>query len=392
MPWHQADTMSERVQFVVSALVGQQSFSSLCRAFGISRQCGYRWLARYQVGSSFTALVDHSRAPLSSPNKTAPELEARVIALRTSHGWGAKKLRVLLLREGIDLSIATVNRILRRNGLILRQEAHQPALGHFERPNANDLWQMDFKGRFPILEGHCYTLSILDDHSRFALGLYPLLSTRAGETYACLVDLMQTYGVPKAILMDHGTPWWNTNASDGLSWLSVQLMKQDIRLYFSGFRHPQTQGKVEALHRSIGRAFVHHGRPRTLAEANDFCTHFITEYNYIRPHEGIGMDVPTSRYQPSSQPWRSEPPEWDYPAHMQVIRLNEQGSLSYRGQRYFVAKPLANERVAIQELAGKLLVQYRQKYVREVDLATSTTRAFTTPDRDGVYLDVSTMY
>jgi transposase InsO family protein len=380
--------MSERIRFVAAAQAQQQSFSSLCRAFGISRQCGYRWLARYQAGNSFTALSERSRAPLSSPNKTAAEIGARVIALRREYGWGAKKLHVLLARYGIDVSIATINRILRRNGLMLRQDAHQPALSRFEKPKANDLWQIDFKGRFRIAEGYCYTLSILDDHSRFALGLYPLLSTGAQDTYACIVDTLQRYGVPQALLMDHGTPWWNTNASDGLSWLTVQLMKQNIRLHFSGFRHPQTQGKVEALHRTLGRAFAHQGRPSTLAQAGDFYAHFIVEYNQVRPHEGIDMDVPANRYAPSPKPFAAQPADWPYPAPLQVVRLNSQGSFTFRGKRHFVAKPLANECVAFQELAGKLLVQYRHNYVREIDLATGNTRAFSSPDRDGVYLEV----
>jgi transposase InsO family protein len=388
MPWKETSVMSERIRFVVSALAGQQSFSSLCRAFGISRQCGYCWLARYQAGDSFTGLSDRSRVPLSSPNKTAPQIELRVVALRQEYGWGAKKLQVLLSRDGIDLSIATLNRILRRNGLMLRQDAHQPALSRFEKPNPNDLWQIDFKGRFRVAEGHCYTLSILDDHSRFVLGLYPLLSTGAQGTYTCIVDTMHKYGVPKAILLDHGTPWWNTNASDGLSWLAVQLMRQDIGLHFSGFRHPQTQGKVEALHRTIGRAFAHQGIPSTLAQAGVFFEHFVSEYNYVRPHEGIDMDVPTNRYQPSSKPFNAEPPDNQYPDYLTVTRLNEQGSLTLRGKRYFVAKPLANERVAYQEVAGKLLVQYRHTYVREIDLATGTTHAFSRPDRDGTYLVV----
>ena len=388
MPWKETDVMTERIKFVELALGGNQSFASLCRAFGISRQCGYRWLARYHAVNSFTGLKEHSRAPLSSPNKTAPETEARVVALRQQYYWGAKKLHVLLRREGLDVRIATINRILRRNGLMLRRDTHQPALGHFERPNPNDLWQIDFKGRFRIAEGHCYTLSILDDHSRFALGLYPLLSTAAEDTYACLVRTMQTYGVPEAILMDHGTPWWNTNSSDGLSWLAVQLMKQGVRLYFSGFRHPQTQGKVEALHRTIGRSFARQGTPTTLAEAGDFFARFILEYNHVRPHEGIGMDVPAQRYRPSSRPFQDEPPEWEYGSDLHVTRLNEQGSLTYRGKRYFAARPLANEHVAYEEVAGKLLVQYRGRYVREIDLATRTTRGFSTPNRDGVYLDV----
>lgn len=386
MPWVETSVMSERIRFVAAALKGAQSFASLCREYGISRPCGYRWLARYTDGNSFTALVDRSRAPLSSPNKTDSEVEARVIALRRGYGWGAKKLHVLLSQDGIAISIPTINRILRRNGLMLRQDAHQPAVSRFEKIGPNELWQMDFKGRFPIAEGHCYPLSILDDHSRYALGLYPLLSTGAEETYASIVDTMHKYGVPQAILVDHGTPWWNTNASDGLSWLAVQLMKQDIRLCFSGFRHPQTQGKVEAFHRTMGRAFAHHGLPHSQAEAGAFFAQWTEEYNHLRPHEGIGMDVPAKRYLPSAKPFASQPPEWSYPEDLHVACLNSQGSLTFRGKRYYVAKPLANESVAFQQLEGKLLVQYRCQYVREIDLATGTTRPFSSPERDGRYL------
>ncbi len=41
----------------------------------------------------------------------------------------------------------------------------------FEREKANDLWQMDFKGHFPLIARRCHPLTILDDHSRFALAL-----------------------------------------------------------------------------------------------------------------------------------------------------------------------------------------------------------------------------
>ena len=48
--------------------------------------------------------------------------------------------------------------------------------------------------------------------------------------------------------MDHGTPWWNMQAAAGWTWLTVWLMKQGIELHWSGYRHPQTQGKVERFH------------------------------------------------------------------------------------------------------------------------------------------------
>src|SRR5690349_18309404 len=61
-------------------------------------------------------------------------------------------------------------------------------------------------------------------------------------------------GVPQAMLMDHGSPWWSELAPLGATNLSLWLMRQGIRLHWSGYRHPQNQGKVERFHGSLERA------------------------------------------------------------------------------------------------------------------------------------------
>jgi len=56
------------------------------------------------------------------------------------------------------------------------------------------------------------------------------------------------------MLMDHGIPWWSEQSPSGATRLTVWLMKQGIRLHWSGYRHPQTQGKVERFHGALQRA------------------------------------------------------------------------------------------------------------------------------------------
>ena len=155
MPWKRSDVMEERIKFIVCALEEGANLSALCREFGISRPTGYRWLKRFQEVGSLSAVGELSRRPHHVPGRTSTELEERVILLRIQYNWGAKKLRVLLLREGIDLKVATINRIIKRNGLIDPRDSHRPALKRFERESPNELWQMDFKGDYKLSRGRC---------------------------------------------------------------------------------------------------------------------------------------------------------------------------------------------------------------------------------------------
>src|SRR5208283_3141853 len=153
-----------------------------------------------------------------------------------------------------------------------------------------------------------------DDHSRYLLGLF-LLAEPSGElTLRCLRRVFEPYGLPEAMLMDHGVPWWSNSNGHGLTQLSVALLKQGIRLYFSGVRHPQTQGKVERLHRTLEQA--------------------------------LERAVPAARYRPSPRPYLDPAPRWEYESGSDVRRIDHKGCLAQGGQRLFVCEALAGEEVA----------------------------------------------
>jgi transposase InsO family protein len=300
-------------------------------------------------------------------------VEDRVLELRRQHGWGARKLQVLLGREGIGVAPATVNRILKRRGAIGVSDP-TPALGkRFEREAPNELWQMDFKGIKEVwfrLYGKVYPLTILDDHSRFVTGLFALAAPDAEGVNRCLRAVFDQVGLPDAMLMDHGTPWWNHSNGYGLTQLSVDLMKQNIRLYFGAIRHPQTQGKVERLHRTLEEALAHATAQKRFPGWPEFLQEFREEYNQLRPHEALDLQVPAARYQRSPRCWNPSPPSWDYGPAAVVSGLNSQGSLLYEGRRYYVCRALAGEEVALDLLENRLLVRYRRTWMREIDLGS----------------------
>jgi len=375
MPWREQSVMEARVGFLVRAASGKENFSALCREYGISRSTGYERLGRYRAtGSILEAAADLSRRPHRSPSRTAEVVEKQVEEIRRKEGWGARIIEELLRQKGIDLGAATVHRILKRRGLLNPKECHKPALKRFERKSPNELWQMDFKGYYRFSGGICYPLSILDDHSRYLVGLYALPYERSELVKSHLVMTFERFGMPKSMLLDHGTLWWGTNSALGLTWLSVWLLKQDIDLIFCAVRHPQTQGKIERLHRTMASSVRHKGKPDDLEGWQEFCDSFRDTYNRVRPHEALSMRVPESCYRPSSREYNPHPPECTYPSGSDVRRLNSQGMVEYSGRRYFVCEALSGERVAIERIENLLLVRYRKGYVREINLENDKTR------------------
>ena len=380
MPWRVKDAMEQRVEFVIRAVQGGEPISGLCREYGVSRPTGHQWVRRYREVGSVQGLGERSRRPRQSPTQTPVEQEDRVVELRRQYSWGAKKLVKLLAKEGIALPVVTVNRILKRRGLQMAEECPRPATQRFQREAPNQLWQMDFKGPWTVTEGSCFPLSILDDHSRYLVGLHALTGTGGAGAWQGLTQTFETYGVPEGMLMDHGTPWWSMTNGHGLTKFAVDLIRQGIRLHYSGIRHPQTQGKIERMHRSLKHRIYGWGRPRTLAESVEKLAAFRTEYNQVRPHEALGMEVPARHYQPSPRAYNPQPREWEYESGMTVKALNSEGFLEYQQRRYFVSEALAEQPVAAQRLENKLLVKYRHLWIREIDILSGRTSALVLPD------------
>src|SRR5271169_197036 len=119
MAWGAKQVSERRMQFVVRADSGREEMKALCREFEISRPTGYAWLKRYRDCEQLQQLGERSRRPVHSPQGTAEAVQQRLVELRQQYPeWGARKLVVLLEREGVRLPRIAAHRILRRRGLI----------------------------------------------------------------------------------------------------------------------------------------------------------------------------------------------------------------------------------------------------------------------------------
>jgi transposase InsO family protein len=374
MPWKVANVMDQRIAFVIEATQPEVNLSKVCRKFDISRRTGYKWLMRYAEAGSVTGLKERSRRPRHSPGQTPEAIEDEIVALRKAHSWGGRKLQVLLARKGVVAPEVTINRILKRRGLV-NPEAHpSPAPGRFQREECNQLWQMDFKGEYPVIEGKVYPLVVLDDHSRYLMGLWPLAHPDAVSTKAALETLFREQGMPEAMLMDHGTPWWGNSNFYGLTGLSVWIMRQGTRLLFSRIGHPQTQGKTERQNRSLKERTAHEGLPADRSAWHEWADRYREEYNHLRPHEALEMRTPGEVWQPVNlRPYQEQPPAWDY-GEGNVGRIDALGMLSWAGRRYFVCEALVGEWVRVDAVADSLVVTFCNTTLREINLRTGQSR------------------
>jgi hypothetical protein len=144
-------------------------------------------------------------------------------------------------------------------------------------------------------------------------------------------------------------------------------MRQGIRLHFSGYRHPQTQGKVERFHRSMAATMKRRGFPSP-EQRQDWLDRFRHEYNHLRPHEALGMRTPATVWKKSVRAYQPHPPAWEYPPGSQLKKIAAQGQIFLEGRRWEISRALAGEWVQLERIEHRVLVYYCRSLVRELDL------------------------
>ncbi len=366
--------MSLRDEFVTLASQEGANIRELCRRYQISAKTGYKWLGRFRA-DGVGGLADRSRRPLASPARTPEPVEAAILALRAAHPtWGGRKLHHALRAQGMvqlaDVPApSTITAILARHGQLAPVAARVRPWRRFEHAAPNDLWQVDFMGHRPLAQGRVHPLTILDDHSRFALGLVACACERQEVVQAHLTACFRRYGLPHAILTDNGPPW-GTSGAGGLTALEAWLLRLGIEPWHGRAYHPQTQGKVERFHRTIAaEAFGPHPFPN-LAAAQTAFDAFRHGYNHDRPHVALADAVPLARYQASSRPFPETLPPIAYGPDDRVRRVRAQGAISFQNRSWFVGSGLVGFDVAVRPTTDDAVwaVVFCQREVARLDL------------------------
>jgi len=374
MPWKVSSQVSERLEFVLLASNPAANIRQLCRQFGISPTTAYKWRERFLSDGS-PALHGQSRRPHHSPLKTSAALERAILELRLKHpAWGGRKLRARLIALAHQKvpSASTITAILHRHQLIDPTAAprHRP-FTRFEHQQANDLWQMDFKGDFALGRGRCYPLTVLDDHSRFSLGVIACADQRTATTQLALTSIFRRYGLPWRMTMDNGRPWAVYRGGRSCyTEFSVWLIRLGVRVSHSRPHHPQTQGKDERFHRTLGVELLRDQLWPSHEACQEAFDLWRETYNLIRPHEALKMAVPASRYEVSQRCFPESLPAIEYGAGEVVRKVGERGQVKYQQRKFFVGAAFGGLEVALRPTIrdGLMEVYFCHQRVGTIDL------------------------
>lgn len=371
MPWKETNVLDSRLQFIALYLQETMSFSDLCRSFGISRTTGYKFVERYESRGP-SGLDDMPRVAYSHPNATDASLQERIVALRSEHpNWGPRKLRAILMRQTPEQhcpAASTIGDLLKSRGLVAsrrRRKAHAtPSYGLTNPDGPNDVWTADFKGQFKLVDSQmCYPLTICDRYSRMLLKCQALPNTSIESAKPVWVATFREYGLPRIIRTDNGAPFSSIGIG-GLSRLSAWWIRLGIIPERIAPANPQQNGSHENMHRALKADVARHPQANIKLQqaAHD---KFVNDYNYLRPHEAIGMRVPADLHAPSSRPYPLILPELQYPSDYAIRQVRTNGVIKWRSELIFVSEILIGEPVGICPLDDR----YRAIYYGPVPLA-----------------------
>lgn len=298
-----SDWPRERVASVVrrrrSALRRLESgvtASAICADLGCSRASLYRWRSRY-ARDGLAGLLDQPRRGRAS--SVPPIVERLVITVRLLSYWNSRRLAAEFRRRQIwPLSHGQVDRIVSRSGTHRPSYARQPG-PRYERAAPNELWHIDMKGPFYFAgthrRGSCHFAGLVDDHSRYLLGIRAVPTREALPILELLAEAVELCGVPHELMTDNGTPFVAVVRSM-LSRFQRSLAELRVRHIRTQIDTPWTNGKIEAFWNTLQAEVLDRQHLTDLAAAEAAVQAYAGYYNLHRLHGELDWHTPAERF------------------------------------------------------------------------------------------------
>jgi transposase InsO family protein len=279
--------------------------SVFCKTVGVAPQTLGAWKRRYEAeGPKGLELRGLGRPKGSGAGSTlpGPVKEAITATKRRFPTFGLRKVKDYLSRFlGLRVSEGGVAKVIRETPDIpapvapkRKQRRRHAIVRTFERARPGALWQTDITS-FLLRRHHrrVFLTVFLDDHSRFIAAWALKSQARSDLVTDCVLDGIQKYGKPVEVLTDQGPQYFSWR---GKSRFQKLLVKEGIKHVVARSHHPQTVGKTERLWKTIAAEFWDRAHPEELEEARERLGHWVSFYNFFRPHQSLKGMTPADRF------------------------------------------------------------------------------------------------
>ena len=261
-----------------------QSIRQVAKYFGFNPSTVCRWVKRAPKGSFYELSTRVSR-PINHPNETDWRIKKKIVGLRLkTKGRCSEVIHRMLLNDGVEVSLNTVKRTLRKHGLIKPRspwKKYHLSGGRPEAVNPGDLVQVDTI-HLPINpKERIYVYTLIDVNSRWAYA-YATKRISGGETLKFVRQARRKVSFDfHCVQSDHG-PEFSRYFTH-----MVKTRHRHIRV-----RKPNDNAHIERFNRTIQNELLDR-LPRDVKVINGHLKEYLRYYNQERLHLGINLQTPS---------------------------------------------------------------------------------------------------
>lgn len=265
------------------------STRKVARHLGFSQGAVVQWLKRAPTDLRAHVILTRSSRPHHHPQELSAELVRMIIAYRHQYQRDAFFIHHLLQKGGMAVSLSSVKRTLKRNGLTKfsrwkKWHTYPPR----PLPKAAGILVETDTVHDGVPERRLYLYTLLDVFSRWAYAV-PVhhINTHASLRFVEAAQAASPFRF-QTLQSDHG--------SEFSKWFTKRVMERGMAHRHSRVRTPNDNAHLERWNRTIQEECIAR-IPRSLMSWRKEIPAYLRYYNTERPHMGLGMKTPVERLQ-----------------------------------------------------------------------------------------------
>ena len=302
------DVEKSRGNAMQEVILEKRSIAQVARRFGKNRSTIYRWMKKWKMQQN--VLLENpgrpsrtlgrvfrwqsvkwniptlSSAPKTHPNALNADIISAILRIRQHRYECAEIIHYKLAKEGINISLSSIKRVIKRNELWRKKRRYR---WNEKRPlptAPGELIQTDTVHYVnPLNHSKMYIYTVIDLYTRMAYAkISPNLSEKgAAET---IFEAQKFMSFPfKMVQSDNGAEFQNH--------FQGRLNSKGIKTRHSRVRHPNDDAHIERFNRTLRKECIGQYNPNKNINFIDHkLNRFIRYYNYDRIHLGIGLKTP----------------------------------------------------------------------------------------------------